>query len=629
MTIDAITNGEQGSSVRSKLNTAFTAINALTEIPTVYDLGATGDGSTDDLTALQNAITDIDGVKYLDLGNNPEAVFLVSGQVLSTNTAAVVIRGKGTIKRADGVIVNTDADNTNYTPIIRIAGAPFVEFSGGWGIDGNRDGQTYPATSSTVGRGSIPFRHNAEIEICPSTDNTTQSQNIHIENISFKNAYINSIVFWQCKGVKVLESQFKNTTWNGIAGSGCTDVVIQDSNFYRCGASDSFPTTQRQGDRAGLQFREFPNNMTQGTEGIPCIITGEYSNGGINQGIRVQGGYFEECGVESVYIRAAFNSSCKDIFSKNCGYKRLSSATYLPAHIWLENGEYICTGNHVFQTQVIAGDHTPDGLRITSLVGDAASIFPANGTYYCQVHNNHIVSDKSSGTTQGLLNYGIRTNGHGDYSSNVVDGTLDYSIWVQNDNSFTGDSPPRDFRADGCTLLNSDMGANGNAGLIHVTLFGSPVGDVENISAKGVTTNESLEVIEINNNLSGYTQTNISYGTGNIFSRYSQVGPITITSALKRQDNHNLDGFPKLVTGTIKCLANNGGWQTGDEVDVSYLITTGNNQGMAISADSVRTTVLIGSDASPLKLPNRAAGSEGNTVSLDLTKWELYIKCFI
>lgn len=186
------------------------------------------------------------------------------------------------------MIVNTDGDSNNFTPLFRIQGAQKVIIEGSWSIDGNRDNQTYPATNAFPGRGSIPYRHNGEIEICPSSDNITPSRNIDVKFGGTKNAYLNGLVLWQVENAHVSTSNFENTTWNGIAGAGLREVTLSAGNyFYRCGSSTVFDTTKQNGDRAGIQFREFHADMTSASEGIPCIVTGEYADGGINEGSRL------------------------------------------------------------------------------------------------------------------------------------------------------------------------------------------------------------------------------------------------------------------------------------------------------------------------------------------------------
>lgn len=615
----------------------YAALVSSSQSPIAAVYGAVGDGVTDDTLALQNAATEIFGALkptiYLNLGNDNDAVFLVSDTIINVDNKAVVITGSGTIKRADGWIVNTDGDSGNFDPIIRIQGAPSVEFSGKWRVDGNRGGQTYPATDSIVGRGTVPFRHNGDIEICPSLDNTTPSKDININFGGCENSYLNGLVLWQCENAKVQRTRFANITWNGISGAGAREINISGkNNFLRCGASDAFDSNSQQGDRAGIQFREFPIGKTQSTEGIPCIVTGEFANGGINEGLSIVNNDFVECGVESVYVRAGFSTIVNNNMSKNCGYKRLDDVgRYNPAHIWLEGGQYTAIGNKIYQTKVLAGDQRPDGMRVTSLVGDATPLYPANGTYFSQVNNNMIVSakNKADGVSYGYFNYGIRTNGHGNYAGNTVDGTQDYSIWVQNLDSFVGDTLPAEFNADGCTLVNSDLGGNGNSGVIHITRFGTTTGEVKNISAKGVTLNQEMKVLEFNSNLSAFEKINISHGTGDTFSRYTQIGPIALSSALKQQDNHGLGEMPKKVDAILLCTSNNGGWQTGDECPVSNLIKLNSGEGIFHGTDATKVTTIVGSAAAPIVMLNRAGGSEGNTFVADLTKWELYYRCHV
>ena len=118
---------------------------------------------------------------------------------------------------------------------------------------------------------------------------------------------------------------------------------------------------------------------------------------------------------------------------------------------------------------------------------------------------------------------------------------IPFSIFCINSDSFDANIPVSDFNADGCTLINSDVGGNGNDSAIHITRFGTVAGDVKNISAKNTTIDKAYKVLSFNTNLSAYNKKNISHGDGDIFSRFSEIGPVTLASSLKTKINHNLE----------------------------------------------------------------------------------------
>lgn len=612
----------------------FDALTSAAQSPTAKSY-AVGDGVTLDTDSLKLAVKQLFGpakpTLYLNLGNDHDAVFLVDETIIDSNEMAVIVVGNGTIKRADNWILNTDASPDFFEPIIRIKGAPFVHFGGNWKIDGNRDGQTYPENAERVGRGQLPWRHNGDVEICPSEDNSTPSRNIKIDNGGFANQYLNGLVLWQCENVVVSKGTYEETTWNGISGAGCDGVYIGTTCcFLRCGASDAYDANQEQGDRAGIQFREFPKGIDNASEGIPCLLTGRFENGGINTRVVVAGNTYHECGVESVYLRACFQSYVINPTSTDVGYKRLDAPErYRPAHIWCENGEVTILGGQITQNKVNTGDQVPDALRVTSLVGDARAFFPAHGEYFCRIINVSCTSAKDieTGESLGLLNYGLRTNGH--CTANItVDGTLSYSIWLQNDDSFPGDTLPSHFCADGSTLFNCDLGGNGLLSAIRVSRFGSTTGNVKSISAVNVKLNQDIEVLSFNPNLSEFEKLDIAYGKGSVFSRYSESQAATPTPSLKLQSDHNLSTIPKTHEAVLTCLSNDGGWQTGDELRQTDLVMTGANQGMSVGVDSTKSTLIIGSSSNPLKSLSRASGSEGNTFDLNLSKWQVSVRCY-
>lgn len=629
-------------------------LNLSRVVPDVYHYGAVGDGVTLDTAALKAAFQPIFGpatpTYLLNLGELDDAVFLVDEPIIWSDLTSVIIKGRGTIKRADNMIVNVDGDAANFIPLIRIQGAPSVEFSGAWKIDGNRVGQVYPATANLIGRGSKPWRHNAEIEITPDASETVCSSHIRIDFGGVSQTYLNGLALWQVKDAKITGGTFSDTTWNGITGAGGHDVSISSDRCYfsRCASYDMFDSNRVQGDRAGIQFRELAIDFTTQTEGLPTIRTGEFENGGINQGLSITGCVFEECSVESVYVRAGFNCTVSNNKSINTGYKRLDAdGRYYPSHIWLESGSYTCIGNTLIQTQHLHGDMPPDGIRITTLGGDATHLYPASGQYFSVCKNNTIRSSKDpeTGESHRYFHYGIRTNGDCKCDDNTIDGTHDWPIWVQNGASHPGETVPKNFSADGCVFDN--VPTDNNA-VIYISKFERDeldanyfevTGDVENISAKGCSVPAGMGVLRFNNNLSEHQRVNISHGIGDIFSRYTETSLIDIAVAAKEQLPHGLGEFPKLVYGILVCQSSQGGWQTGDHVPVSSLLSDGSSMsgddgiGISIGYDAVNITVIMGSQLEPLKLLNRsnptAPENIGESFDLDFTKWKLLVRAFV
>lgn len=611
----------------------------------VFQFGALGNGTALDTQVLKSALVPVFGTSnqtfILDLGQYEDAVFLVDETIIEVDSVGLIIKGRGTIKRAENMIVNVDGDSSNFSPLIRIQGAPNVELSGSWKIDGNRDGQVYPETDNTIGRGSKPWRHNAEIEITPDISNTNRSKSIRIDFGGVENSYLNGLALWQVEDAKVSGGTFKNTTWNGITGAGVTDVSITGERcyFYRCASYDAFDTNRVQGDRAGIQFREFAIGFTAETEGLPTISSGEFAEGGINSGITIIGASFKECSVESIYIRAGFDCTVSHNKSYDCGYKRLySSGRYYPAHIWLESGQYTCCHNNLIQTKVEAGDMQPDGLRITTLAGDATELYPANGFYHSTVNHNTIRSDVDPHTavSHQYFHYGVRCNGSGNFDDNVIDGCSDWPFWVQNGDSHPGETVPQNFSANNCTFINVP---ESKGAVIYISKYGTVGGDVKNISAKSCNVPSGLSVLRFNSNLSDAAKINISHGIGDIFSRYTDTDQIALTAALKAQVSHGLGEFPKLVEPLLVCLSSQGGWQTGDHVPVKSLLSDGSMSsgvsgiGISTGYDGVNLTVIVGKDLTPLKLLNRSNPSApeniGESFNLDLTKWALLVRAFV
>lgn len=271
--------------------------------------------------------------------------------VLNDNCHGWICNGT-TFKVADGAILNNNTNLREHTAIMRGRGIQGFALLGNAVIDGNRDNQTYPTNTSDFGRGTATLgaagrRTNGILEFTPGVDNLTPSRNIVIgPGVVVKNAYLNGIVFWQCEDVNVFSTRTEYSTMNGIAGGGCTDVLITGCSHFRDGASDAVPTTAPPtgfGDRAGVQFREILPSFTAAKLNMPMIPVNTYAQ--INRNINVVDVSGEECGVETVFLRGCFPGSISGT-SRNVGYKRLDGVDgggapyFAPAHFWAEMGEY-------------------------------------------------------------------------------------------------------------------------------------------------------------------------------------------------------------------------------------------------------------------------------------------------
>lgn len=261
-----------------------------------------------------------------------------------------------TFKVADGAILNNDVTLREHTAILRTRGVQGFSLTGPYTIDGNRDNQTYPTTTSDFGRGTATLgaagrRTNGILEFTPATDNLTPCRNIYIGPGLVKNAYLNGIVFWQCEGILLLGTRTEYSTMNGIAGGGCSHYLELGVTHYRDGASDAVPTTVPPigfGDRAGTQFREILPSFTAAKLNMPMIPVTTYAQ--INKDISIVNGIAEDCGVESWFLRHCYPGRIINFTSTNVGYKRLSGLDgggapfFAPAHAWAEAGEYEISG---------------------------------------------------------------------------------------------------------------------------------------------------------------------------------------------------------------------------------------------------------------------------------------------
>ena len=486
-----------------------TVQNKFQDYVSFRDFGAKGDGVTDDTTAILAAVAASRTLYTVDTD-----VYLMSSTV-TLNGGSFVLKGKGTFKLKSGVILNSDSTSTNFTPLFRLQGMSWVDL-GECTFDHNRDGQTYPATLTQMGRGSNPYRHNGSVEICPDVTNTTPSTNVHITKASFINSYLNGLVLWQVQDSVIQECQFKNTTWNGIAGAGLQNVKFSKNHGYQCGVSTAWPTERNNGDRASIQVREFPIGFTSSTEGIPCIVTGNFVNGGINVDIEFTGNSGDSCNVETLFGRAIRGLRGSGNRSVNVGYSRHAGASFFPGHFWFEYCEGSFVNNECYQGSVQSGDMQPDGFIGYAMIGDASSQFPFVGNYSLDLRGNRAFSAKNSSgaSIPGLLYRGLRVTGNTNCDQTYVDGTDDDGILVINSGSFqTTVTNSSNFSANNSTLLNTNQVSG--EGPIGFQRFGSgTTGNPTNIFALNCTTTAETNVVNFNSNLSTFTPTNIQYSNG-------------------------------------------------------------------------------------------------------------------
>lgn len=574
---------------------------------TPEQFGAKGDGVTLDDTAIAAAVATGKVIKTRD-----DAVYLMSQTVLKEG-ASFILTGSATFKLKSGTILNTDVDRTKHTPLFRLQGMTWVDL-GKCTFDGNRDGQTYPTTGTgtKAGTGSNPYRHNALVEISPNAAGTIPSKGVYVTGAKFQNSYMNGLALWQVKDAIVRDCVFSNTTWNGIAGAGLRNVKFRFNHFYRCGVSTAWPTARNQGDRAGVQVREFPKDFTTATEGIPCITTGEFAAGGVNYDVEFTGNVGEECNVETIFGRAIRGLTGSGNTSINVGYGRKDTASFYPGHFWFEYCEGSFNDNSCYQTKVEVGDMQPDGYVAGAAIGDATSLFPMIGSFNLDIRGNRALSgkDSSGNPVPGLMYRGIRMSANVNADGAYIDGTDNNGITIINTDAIVLPAANvRNCSADNSTIINTNLAvAVPGEGPIGIQRFGADtVGDLDNLSAMNCRVDAGKSVIVFNANLSAFNKTNVQSSSG--------VGTI---SASSEEVSFSLDGaLYRRVKNTNSGVASAAGFQAQSNAGnlVSMGVTSNGYTGSAavalaafLQASGANTGGLyISANAGPIVLrPNGA-----------------------
>ncbi|AGR47734.1 putative protein containing Nos-D like domain [Sinorhizobium phage phiM7] len=407
--------------------------------------------------------------------------YIFPSQVTTSASLRLFCKGKAIFKLADGAIVNTDASYTNYHSILQVRGCDWFIVDG-IEFDGNRDNQTYPATRNIFGRGSRPFRHNALLEFVASSDNLRPSKNIEIRRCTFENAYMNGVALWQTGYALVENNDFRNNTWNGLAGCGMLNGLdFRNNRGYRNGVSPVFNVVRETGDRATIQIREYYHGFTAATEKIPTINTNGVPQ--FSYGVNIIGNRMEEDQVEAVFVRAAFETTIANNRAINIGYQRIEGApvyngeVFFPGSIWFEWGTARIADNEIIQTSNNTGWMKPDGIVVFSMEGDGISPITMDGTYTAIVSGNRIMcgQDFDATTTYSDVSKrrnnfyrGIRSNGNVLITNNDIEGCTDQPILLMNDGNYNTSLLKR------VTIIGGTIRNFLGEGAIHIQRFGSP-----------------------------------------------------------------------------------------------------------------------------------------------------------
>lgn len=396
------------------------------------------------------------------------------------------IAGVCRFRLASGSIVNTDTDYGNHKAILRVQGGRRFSIRG-VAFDGNRDGQTYPATRNNFGRGTVPRRSNGILEVCPS-GSAHRPQRVIVEQCSFENAYLSGAMFIQCGDVTIRNNVSADNTINGFGGAGFGTLLFEGNVSRRDGWSDIYTSDRYEGDRAQLQIREWPRDYTAATERIPVIAVAESER---NKQIAVRGNTSDQAGVIGIFVRSCEQCIVADNVIRNVGYKR-RSGSYSPTAIWGDFGKFTITGNEIMTQTVQPGDMPPDGIRVVGFVGNGIDKLGGpwismRGRYYSIIADNQITCGQTFGSggfddnanKRLLNNKGIIVTSECQVSGNVIEGCSSIPIEAINDDNFNSE-PLRDITICGNEIFNTT-----GSTIINLRSYGTPVGNPRNFEISG------------------------------------------------------------------------------------------------------------------------------------------------
>ncbi|MFK7694725.1 hypothetical protein [Paenibacillus sp. HJGM_3] len=396
------------------------------------------------------------------------------------------ISGDCRFRLAAGSIVNTDSDYDHHVAILRVQGGERFSIRG-VAFDGNRDGQTYPATRNTFGRGTVPRRTNGILEVCPS-GSAYRTRRVMIEQCSFEHAYLSGAMFIQCDEVIIRNNYSANNTINGFGGAGFGTLLFEGNTSCRDGWSDIYTSDRYEGDRAQLQIREWPKDYTAATERMPVIDIAESER---NKRVVVHGNTSDQPGVIGIFVRACEQCLVTDNVIRNAGYKR-RSGSYSPTAIWGDFGKFSITGNEIMTSAVMPGDMLPDGIRVVSFTGNGIERtggpwISMQGRYYSIIADNRITCGQTFGagpfddnaSKRLLHNKGIIMSSECLVRGNVIEGCANVPIEAINDNNFSSEAL-RDIG-----ICDNEIFNTTGSSIINLRSYGSPTGNPRNFEISG------------------------------------------------------------------------------------------------------------------------------------------------
>lgn len=501
---DTTTPDDGGITIVDALNRRWKRVFADAVAPEWF--GAKGDGNTPDHAAFAAA-----AAVQRPIAMRKNAVYLF-GATVTLNGGVLILRNEATIRLASGTIVNTDASHGNFTPLFRLQGMTYVDL-GTTTFDHNMQNQTYPASATLFGRGTRPFLHNGSVEITPDSTGTTESAEIHVEQARFINSYLNGLVLWQCKSAWVEDCRVDTTTMSGIVAIGGTGLIIARNRGRNCGQNGLVPSTQVNAVRSFINVDYYPSGLTSAGEGIPCINTGRYANGGVAQAVEVSENEGSGCMSNTLFLRGVQGLRGGRNYSYNVGVNWKSSVTTRSTHFNISYCEGANTDNQAYQDTVAVTDYVPDGMWAYPLQG-VATPFPLAGKLGLSVRGfrAQAARDSNGNPVTGLFRCGLCASSgiratDMDISGTSADGVLFYNTPLYESPSLL----PHDADFSDSSITGV---ASGGFFPIRIVANGSPTGLVTNVRAENMWTDGgNTEPIGYDVSITG-TPINVRYSLG-------------------------------------------------------------------------------------------------------------------
>jgi hypothetical protein len=377
----------------------------------VLDFGATGNGSTDDTTAIQAALDSIttSGTVFF-----PAGTYIASTLSLSKSCSLVGAEySSTTLKLKNSATANTDFITTNYQNNIKISGLFF---------DGNGANQSYTADN---GQNGILVRN---------------SQNVIIAECRFKDWGKDGVLLYSdapatdpVANVTIANNIFENPRRAGVTCISGNDIIISNNQFYGLNAYGAVVTNAGVTWEPDIAADSLNNFIVNGNTFVNmragCRLTDSSAVGPAINNIIVSNNIFKDISEEAAIVAYRLLNAGITVTSnrfKTCGNVSASANFYRNAGgVYFSDTNFAVINDNSFDQCTNNGYGTvyADGTNDFCVIKN--NTFRQDGKNGIQINRNSALT-RGDGTFKqitGNILYGGGTDAANTYTAILVNST--------------------------------------------------------------------------------------------------------------------------------------------------------------------------------------------------------------